>query len=46
MKQAKRTYAKPAMRTVALRSMPMLQSTSLQMQRGAKMNVTYEEEDF
>ena len=46
MKQEKRTYAKPAMRTVALQHRMALLQASLQMERGAKMNVTYQEEDF
>ena len=46
MKQEKRTYAKPAMRTVELQHRTGLLQASLQMQRGAKMEVTYQEEDF
>ena len=46
MKQEKRTYVKPAMRTVALQHRMALLQASLQMQRGAKMSVTYQEEDF
>ena len=46
MKQAKRTYVKPAMRTVALQHRMAILQASLQMQRGAKMEVTYQEEDF
>ena len=46
MKQAKRTYVKPAMRTVALQHRMALLQASLQMQRGAQMEVTYQEEDF
>ena len=46
MKQEKRKYVKPAMRTVALQHRTGLLQASLQMQRGAKMEVTYEEEDF